>query len=123
MNKLTINQKGQKMKNIKYNKLTTMEKMQLLEKLYAENCYNRNYEDTVIHIPGTGDVVQINDFEQIMNGIKYKEMPYKLLLNNGLIQYVEFDTSFFIDLWEYYVHKLNVECKTIKTDPADGCNS
>ena len=104
------------MENTKYNKLTTMEKTQLLEQIYSENNgINRTYEDKIVHFP-YGSVYEMNSFEQIMNGIKYKKMPYKLTTNDGLIQYVEFDTSFFIDLWEYYVNSMIKDIKNKQND-------
>lgn len=104
------------MKNTKYNKLTTMEKTQLLEQIYSENNgINRTYEDKIIHLPD-GSVYEMNGFEQIMDGLKYREKPYHLLLENGIIEYVEFDTSFFIDLWEFYIHSIQKEVKKKEND-------
>lgn len=104
------------MENTKYNKLTTMEKTQLLEQIYSENNgINRTYEDKIVHFPD-GSVYEMNSFEQIMDGLKYREKPYHLLLENGTIEYVEFDTSFFIDLWEFYIHSLQEEVKNKQND-------
>ena len=101
------------MKITKYRELSTNQKLTVLEKFYKEANNNVGYEDTLEHIPGTGGVIYLTKFEQVIRSLSYKDpTEFELELFDNLYVALDLNDLMFIkDLWEYHLRETANEVK------------
>lgn len=103
---------------IKYSKLDTVEKSQILESIYNEqlNFYHSGYEDTIVHLPhGTARNVSLYeafidstpDIDKVLLKIENSVSKTPPFGANLQPHYVKLDSSFISDFWTFNLYKEN----------------